>query len=92
MLPVTSVMFIDGNMDGRDALEWGYGIVPLSLRDQRRYENWNNSSFSYPWERVCSILAVLEFKYLSWVDGVDSKICHEGHCSASRGLPSDTEQ
>ena len=24
-------------------------------------------------------------KYLSWVYGVDKKICHEGHWSASRG-------
>ena len=24
-------------------------------------------------------LAVLEYKYLSWVYGVDRKICHEGH-------------
>ena len=28
-----------------------------------------------------------EYKYLSWVYGVDRKICHEGHWSASRGLP-----
>ena len=33
-----------------------------------------------------------DYKYLSWVYGVDRKICHEGHCSASRGLPSDAEQ
>ena len=31
-------------------------------------------------------------KYLSWLYGVDRKICHEGHWSASRGLPSDAEQ
>ena len=33
-----------------------------------------------------------EYKYLSWVYGVDRKICHEGHWSASRGLPSDAEE
>ena len=33
-----------------------------------------------------------EYKYLSWMYGVDRKICHEGHWSASRGLPSDAEQ
>ena len=37
-------------------------------------------------------LAVLANKYLSWVYGVDRKICHEGHCSASRGLPRDGQQ
>ena len=36
--------------------------------------------------------AVIEYKYLSWVYGVDRKICHEGHWSASGGLPSDAEQ
>ena len=33
-----------------------------------------------------------DYKYLLCVYGVDRKICHEGHCSASRGLPSDAEQ
>ena len=33
-----------------------------------------------------------DYKYLSCVYSVDRKICHEGHCSASRGLPSDAEQ
>ena len=33
-----------------------------------------------------------EYKYLSCVYGVDRKICHEGHWSESRGLPSDAEQ
>ena len=28
---------------------------------------------------ICSILAVLEYKYLSWVYGVDRKICQEGY-------------
>ena len=28
-----------------------------------------------------------DYKYLSWVYGVDRKICHEGHWSALRGLP-----
>ena len=27
----------------------------------------------------------------TWEYGVDRKICHEGHWSASRGLPSDAE-
>ena len=31
-------------------------------------------------------------KYLSCVYGVDRKICHKGHRSASRGLPRDAEQ
>ena len=31
------------------------------------------------------LLAVLEYKYLSCVYGVDRKICHEGHWSASLG-------
>ena len=35
---------------------------------------------------------MIYYKYLSMVYGVDRKICHEGHCSASRGLPSDAEQ
>ena len=31
------------------------------------------------------------YKYLSWVYGVDRKICHKDHWSASRGLPGDAE-
>ena len=42
---------------------------------------WSRSSDSF-----------LDNKYLSWVYGVGRKICHEGHWSASRGLPSDAEQ
>ena len=38
-------------------------------------------SFLYGWD-TC-------IKYLSWVYGVDRKICHEGHWSASRVIPSD---
>ena len=34
--------------------------------------------FTYETELIL-FLAVLEYKYLSWVYGVDRKICHEGH-------------
>ena len=30
---------------------------------------------------------VADYKYLPWLYGVDRKICHEGHRSASGGLP-----
>ena len=36
--------------------------------------------------------SICDNKYLSWVYGVDRKICHEGHWSASRGLPSEAER
>ena len=29
----------------------------------------------------------MDYKNLSWLFGVDRKICPEGHCSASQGLP-----
>ena len=50
----------------------------------------------YPLHNVCNICAnkltsATDYKYLSWVYGVDREICHEGHCSASRGLLSDAE-
>ena len=32
-------------------------------------------------------LCMEDYKYLSWVYGVDRKFCHEGHWSASWGLP-----
>ena len=35
------------------------------------------------------VISATDNKYLSWVYGVDRKICHESHCLASRGLPSD---
>ena len=35
---------------------------------------------------------VEEFKNLSYLFGVDRKICRKGHCSASRGWPHDAEQ
>ena len=35
---------------------------------------------------------ILDNKYLSWVYGGDRKSVTRDHCSASRGLPSDTEQ
>ena len=49
-------------------------------------------SFSELFMSRTGIQTLLEYKYLSWVYGVDRKICHEGHWSASRGLPSDAEQ
>ena len=33
-----------------------------------------------------------DYKYLSLAYGMDRKICHEGHRSASRGKPRDAEQ
>ena len=30
-------------------------------------------------KEIVLFLAVLEYKYLSWMYGVDRKICHEGH-------------
>ena len=33
-----------------------------------------------------------DYKYVSWMYGVDRKICQEGHCLASRGLPSDAKE
>ena len=38
------------------------------------------------------LLPVQEYRYLSLVYGVDRKICHEGHWSASRGLLSGAKQ
>ena len=32
-----------------------------------------------------------DYKFVSWVYGVDRKFCHEGHWSTSRGLPSEAE-
>ena len=39
-----------------------------------------------------SLGAIGAYKYISWVYGGDRKICHEGHWTASRGLPRDAEQ
>ena len=30
------------------------------------------------------MLRMKDYKYLSWVYGVDRKICHEGHCDAEQ--------
>ena len=49
-------------------------------------------SFLYELRAYLIYVKVGEYKYLSWVYDVDRKICHEGHWSASRGLPSDAEQ
>ena len=69
--------------------------VPLVPMDQQQYTTISNlmpyiSNFWYISKFDISV--VWDYKYLSCVYGVDRKICHEGHWSASRGLPSDAEQ
>ena len=36
---------------------------------------------------LCDLPQPIDYKYLSWVYGVDRKICHEGHWSASDHTP-----
>ena len=76
-------------------LKHSYSRLAESFRRSQQLDDFDISKYWIPSTYIVSDykdLLIGYYKYLSWVYGVDRKICHEGHWSASRGLPRDADQ